>query len=181
MKKTRVVTEINGGELFKSKSDWDSHKPLLGFAIYKERGLLPIIEFGCGKGSTPFITEAIKDDNNVLFLTVDNNAEYLELVKDDVSKVGIAVLVNDYFDFEIFGEIGLLFIDCAPAEIRKELITKYSTKARVIIVHDTEPGAEYVYGMNDVLNTFKYRLDYQPEGKPHTTAVSNFIDVTSWC
>jgi hypothetical protein len=181
MKKTKIVTKINGGLLFKSESDWDSHKPLLGFAIYKERESLPIIEFGCGKGSTPFISQAISDVDNVQFLTVDNNIEYLELIKDDVSGVGIAVLVNNYLDFQIINQIGLLFIDCAPGEIRKDLIKKYELQANVIIVHDTELGAEYVYGMNEVLSSFKYRLDYQPEGKPHTTAVSNYIDVTSWC
>ena len=80
---------------------------------------------------------------------------------------------------DISGEIGLMFIDAAPAEIRKLLISKYKD-IPVMVIHDTEPGAEYVYGMNEVLSSFKYRLDYQPEGKPHTTAVSNYINVCEW-
>lgn len=73
-----------------------------------------------------------------------------------------------------------MFIDGKPGEQRKELIEKHRNNAHVIVVHDTEPGAEYVYGMAEILSTFKYRLDYEPEGEPHTTAVSNFINVCDW-
>ncbi len=74
----------------------------------------------------------------------------------------------------------VVFIDSKPGEQRKLLIDKFSKTADVIIVHDTEDGANYVYGMKEILSTFKYRLDYQPEGKPHSSCVSNYIDVTKW-
>lgn len=176
----KVITHIDSSIFFESESDWDSHKPLLGIALYKQNDSLPIVELGCGKGSTPAITQTLHTEDSSPFLTVDNNIEYLELIKDDVSGCGIALLVKDYFDLQIIDQIGLLFIDCAPGEIRKDLIKKYELQANVIIVHDTELGAEYVYGMNEVLSSFRYRLDYQPEEKPHTTAVSNYINVCEW-
>jgi hypothetical protein len=76
--------------------------------------------------------------------------------------------------------LSILFVDSAPGEERKEVIKKYLHRADVIIAHDVEPGAEYVYGMTPILSTFKYRLDFTPEGKPHTCVVSNVIDVTQW-
>jgi len=74
----------------------------------------------------------------------------------------------------------VLFVDCAPGEIRKDLIQKWRNKAKIIVAHDTEIGAEYVYGMADVLSSFKYRLDYQPNGKPSTTIISDFFNVMEW-
>jgi hypothetical protein len=76
--------------------------------------------------------------------------------------------------------VGLMFIDCAPAEDRRALVSLFKNIDGVLIIHDTEPGAEYVYGLKEILSTFKYRKDYAPEGKPWTTAVSNFIDVSKW-
>jgi hypothetical protein len=80
------------------------------------------------------------------------------------------------------GRHALVFIDLAPAEKRKVILSMLEERemSDMFVIHDTEDGAEYVYGMKEILSTFKYRLDYQPEGKPRTTAVSNFIDVTKW-
>lgn len=74
----------------------------------------------------------------------------------------------------------LLFIDSAPGEQRKDLVILHKNNAEVIVLHDTEPGAQSIYGITEVLNSFKYRLDYYPEGMPGTTALSNFVDVTKW-
>lgn len=132
-----------------------------------------VIECGCGYGSTLLLDKYCKR-----FVSYETNKEWFDKLYLDVPYS--LLWVNDWDDVES-RECHLLFMDCAPGEIRKHLIKKWEDNASVIVVHDTEPGAEYVYGMSEVLSSFKYRLDYQPEGKPYTTAVSNYIDVTSWC
>ena len=71
-------------------------------------------------------------------------------------------------------------MDCAPAEIRKELIEKYANIAKVIVVHDSEESSSFCYDLIGILSTFKYRINYEPIGNPHTTIISNFIDVSQW-
>ena len=153
---------------WQSTNDWDSHRELLWLATEKTNG--GWIEFGGGYGSTFLLKDKLGD----WFTSFDNNVEWCK-------KTG-ARFVKDYLAIRINGckdNLKCLFIDCAPGEIRKELIEKWKDTP-IIILHDTEPDADYVYGMSEILSTFKYRLDYQPEGKPHTTAVSNAVNVCSW-
>ena len=164
---TKTVTHIDCPKEWESTNDWDSHRPLLWLMTENIDG--GVIELGSGDGST----KLLKNKLGNLFVSFDNNKEWCD-------KTGS--LLVDYNKSDITGSrenLKCIFIDTAPAETRKELIRKW-VDVPILIIHDTEIGAEYVYGMNDVLSTFKYRLDYDPNGKPNTTAVSNFIDVTKW-
>jgi len=171
---TKTVTHINCPKEWESEDDWSSHRPALWLAVSKMDVRDSIFEFGCGDGSTPLLS-----DTKRWFNSYETNKEWAD-------KFIHTVHVDSYFDipFPSFGkytnEVGVLFVDCAPGEIRKDLIQKWRNKAKIIVAHDTEIGAEYVYGMADVLSSFKYRLDYQPEGKPSTTIVSDFFNVTEW-
>ena len=171
---TKTVTHIKCPKNWQSESDWDSHRAALWLAISKMDVKDSIYEFGCGFGSSPLIASM-----NLWFNSYETNKEWSD-------KFVHTVYVDSYFDipFPSFGkytnEVGVLFVDAAPGEIRKELIDKWRNEAKVIVAHDTEIGAEYVYGMADVLGSFKYRLDYQPKGKPATTIVSETINVAEW-
>lgn len=165
---TKTVTNIPVPPEWESTNDWDSHKSALWLALKNTEG--KVIELGSGDGSTKSMSGyCIKNER--VFLSFENNLEW--------AKKTNANYFPDLLNIDT-KECGFIFIDCAPGEIRKDLINKWRNDAKVIVVHDTEVGAEYVYGMSEVLSTFKYRLDYQPVGKPHTTAVSNTIDVTKW-
>lgn len=163
----KKTTHINCPKEWESDNDWDSHKPCLYLALRNAEGY--VCELGSGMGSTPFLREYCSE-KNIDFVSYETNKEWAEKTR--------SIFVKSYF--EDTWDVGLLFVDCAPGEIRKELIEKWKDDAKIIVAHDTEIGAEYVYGMNKVLSTFKYRLDYQPIGKPHSVVVSNFIDVTQW-
>lgn len=169
----KIVHSIGCPENWESLNDWDSHRPILWLACEKTEG--KIIEAGMGHGSTSLL-ESLSWKRSVVHF--DNNKQWIYDLKEYV--VSSNYVIN-WLDDGLFGsKISLLFVDLAPGEVRKDVIQKYKDEAKVILAHDTEPGANYVYGMADVLGTFKYRLDYAPEGKPHTTAVSNFVDVTKW-
>jgi hypothetical protein len=147
-------------------SDYDSHRPLLLYAATRPE-VKRIVELGVGYGSTPMLRSLINKD----LLSVESDKEWAE-------KFGM-FHCDDYSNLFLFPP-DLMFVDSKPGEERKNLIERYRILTKVFVVHDTEPGAEYVYGMNKILSSFKYRYDYKPEGMPWTTAVSDEIDVTQW-
>lgn len=182
----KQVTHIeNVPEKWASLNDYDSHRELLYLALINTSSR--VIEEGMGFGSSPLISWECYNQKRH-FEAFENNKEWWESVSIKASgdttgttySKDILRATAEYLGSCENDNIGLLFIDCAPAELRKDFIRGYNVTANVILVHDTEEGAEYVYGLKEILSTFKYRLDYQPEGKPHTTAVSNSIDVTKW-
>jgi hypothetical protein len=167
--KRKSVASVDVPKDWKAKDDYSSHRPLLYVALSNNEHLYPIAEFGSGYGSTPLIGEYCKG-KGLLFESYDNDPEWCtevgSMYAESYEKI---FLPRDY----------ILFIDGKPGEDRKKLLEMNKHKW-VLIAHDTEPGAEYVYGMADVLSSFNYRLDFQPEGMPHTTIVSQFVDVTEW-
>lgn len=168
------TTHIETPPEWESGNDWDSHRPALYLSMVNNSR--PVCEFGCGNGSTKLLHRYCKKHSHH-FSSYETNEVYANNFK------GIVTRMNDYDEVHLSEypyRQGVLFIDFAPGELRKIMIEKHKDHADIIVVHDTEPGAEYVYGMVEILSTFKYRLDYQPEGKPHTTAVSNFINITEW-
>jgi len=174
----KVITHIDCPKEWESENDWDSHRGLLWLALQNTNG--DVREFGMGHGSTLLI-DKICETQNRDFNSEETNTIWLEEVYKSYDNWwgNLIAIVDDYSDMELDNH-GLLFVDCAPAEERKKVIEKNKDTCEVIVVHDTETGAEYVYGLSQILSTFKYRLDYQPEGKPHTTAVSNHINVCEW-
>lgn len=157
-------------EYWRPTCDYDSHKPLLYLCLnYTVDGM--VMEMGCGDGSTPFL-EGYCGWMERTFISLETNKEWAD-------KYPYTTLVSQYigaFNKDI-AKISVLFIDCAPGEIRKDLIAELANHADIIVVHDTEPGAEYVYHMAEVLASFKYRIDLHIDGAPSTTAVSNKWDV----
>jgi hypothetical protein len=168
----KAVTHIDCPKEWESGNDWDSHRPALYLAAINTRPK-DIVELGCGYGSTTLLNELCKSSGRPFFSFETN--------RDWAKKFDSVQVVSSYEEAPMLKyKGGLLFVDCAPGDLRKKLIEKHADDFGVLIIHDTETGADYVYGMAEILSTFKYRLDYRPEGKPHTTAVSNFINVEEW-
>jgi hypothetical protein len=168
-KMRKIVTHIDCPKEWESNNDWDSHRPLL-YLVVDIPNKCMVVEFGSGEGSTKLLGEFCSSQQRT-FLSFESNREWAE-------KTGSKFIDNPYLSLHTIGMQYVLFVDSAPGEERKYLVAKHSWNADVIVVHDTEDGANYVYGMSEILNSFKYRLDYKPEGKPQTTAVSNIFDVT---
>lgn len=154
--------------------DWDSHRPLLWMALQHTKG--SVVEFGCGYGSTLHLQNYC-DLHKRQFISLETSKPWAE-------KFDITQRINNYlhydWPFTVNDMPSVLFIDCAPGEMRKDLINKFGPMAEITIVHDTEPGAEYVYGLFRALSDFKYRCDLVIDGMPQTTAVSDVFDFESW-
>lgn len=167
-KMTKTVTLIDCPKEWESESDWDSHRPLLWLTCKNIDGGL--IEFGSGDGSTSLLRKELGSK----FMSFDNNKEWCEKTGSRFTNSYLEIGVNGAHD-----NLKCVFVDCAPAELRKPLIEKWQD-THIIVVHDTEIGSNYVYNLANTLPLFKYRVDYRPTGKPHTTVVSNTVNVCEW-
>lgn len=136
----------------------------------------PVVEMGSGEGSTPLINQYCQTYGNRFYSFESNPDWFAKMSNRDLP----LFFVKDWQTFDIGFHIGLLFVDHSPGERRKYDIEKYANRADIILAHDTEMAADYGYKMSGILSKFKYRFDFRPDGFAHTTAVSNFIDVSQW-
>jgi hypothetical protein len=174
-------TKKDANNLLITYGDYDSHRPMLWMALehikpMNEGERSDVVELGCGYGSTPLLKRYCEMQQR-LFASFENNLEWLSKFPD-MAIVGVA-------NWKFFMEIGrppadIVFIDNAPGETRKDLIPYFANSAKIVIVHDTEPGAEHDYKMAEALNAYKHRCDLIIEGAPQTTAVSNVYDFQRW-
>lgn len=137
-----------------------------------------IIEFGMGEGSTELLSMAAKDQER-RFISYENNPEWYAKFVHLHSPYNNLKFVTDWDKARVV-DCAILFVDHAPGERRKVEIERFKEKAEVIIVHDTEDEAEYVYGLKNVLSLFKYRNDLQQADMPRTTIVSDTVNVGRW-
>lgn len=174
-----------------SANPYDSHRPLLWLALEEFAAVSDepnhdqsywgwVREFGMGNGSTPVLHEFCKMARLRLF-SYESDPQWLNKFTHLETDWHELINIGDWDSIEpLPGNTNLILIDHAPGERRKIDIQRYRDAAEIIIVHDTEVGAEYVYGMNEVLCSFKYKCDLFTPGRPQTTAVSNTIDVSRW-
>jgi hypothetical protein len=175
-------------EEFKESNDYNSHLPMLWMALEAVKTGM-VIECGCGLGSTPLLRRYCEWQGGVekdrLFMTCENNKEWVLKVLDYIKQtegeqpICIGLVENGWSELKI-DKAAILFIDCAPGEDRAMLVEKHRNKAQILIVHDTEPGAEHVYHIQEALKSFKYRCDLLIPGCPQTTAVSETYDFAAW-
>mgnify|MGYP006921331557 FL=1 len=170
---TKVITHIDCPKEWEIQDDFSSHRPALWLAVEHMDVKDAIYEMGSGFGSTLLLANTKR-----WFNSYDTNKEWAD-------KFIHTVHIDDYDhirfpDGEWVNEVGVLFVDCAPALLRKDLIGKWRNNAKVIVTHDSEENSDYVYYMKEVLGSFKYRLDFKPPNLPHTTIVSETINVTEW-
>jgi hypothetical protein len=158
---------------FEVTSEWNSHLPLIYLAA--DIQVDKWYEFGCGLGSTLAI-DRICADYRIPFSSFETNREWFKKVPSNN-----ILLQNDYNDIILKVENCMILIDSAPAETRVKLIQKYKDLCKAMIVHDTEEGAEYVYGMGRTLESFKHRAKLRSKkGYPETDIVSNTISFDKW-
>lgn len=177
MENRNILFEVTSSDLFAVTEAHNSHRPLLKLALEK----LPtgtMIELGMGYGST-LILASESYISNRRFLSYENNPEWFKKMTRFQNENNNLRFVGDWDKVNV-EPCEILFIDHAPGERRKIDIERFRNEAKVIIIHDTEPEAEYVYGLKEILGSFKYRYDLHVKGMPSTTAVSEETDITKW-
>jgi hypothetical protein len=154
----------------KDVQGWSSHRPLLFLSLELTKG--PVIEFGCGDGSTPYLSKYCHDTERV-FKSYDSNQEW-------ALKHG-ATLITDWYDNAPYEKCGVAFLDHAPGEMRWVSVLKFLDKADIIVIHDSEEGGAGNYMYDNIWHKFKYRLNYNKTGGgAGATALSNKIDLNQY-
>lgn len=125
-----------------------------------------ILELGAGYFSTPLLYWTAKR-NNKIFRSYDTKKVWVRMLGEPVQ------LVRDWANIDLFEmHWTIAFIDHGDALKRKDHAIALKDKADFIVLHDTEPEHENIYGYNEVWEHFQYRKDFT-DLYPHTTVLSN--------
>jgi hypothetical protein len=76
-----------------------------------------------------------------------------------------------------FNRWAVVFVDHAPGVRRNVEMARAANVADFVVVHDTEAKSDWHYNYTRSFPLYKYRFDYT-DAYPHTSVLSNFIDVT---
>jgi len=158
-----------------------SHIPTLLKVIPLSTG--DVCEVGSGFNSTPLLHWLCQGRKLV---TYESDEGYYNFAKKFRSKNHKVIKVDDWSKIDFKRHWGVVFIDHTTA---RELINGVRRQrgddaikfknADIIIMHDTEPKSVENYHYDIVFPKFKYRCDWT-NNKPHTTVLSNVIDVSTW-
>jgi len=144
-----------------SWDDWATHQPVLHAVATATKG--PIIEFGCGYGSTDLLHEICEKEGRIL-ITIEDNLEWMSRFTSKYEGKGynpdnsgwhkfffvpgknLADIENPAHWVKFMDELDLLneidfdvcFIDQGPWLARHETVKRMKDKARFVIVHDID-------------------------------------------
>ena len=134
--------------------NWDNHRPLLWWALKETKGQTePVLEMGCGEGSTPYLKQYLKTDKRKL-ISYDYSKEWADKYN--------ANHVTDWDAIE-HENYSVILIDHSPGERRHLDVIKLANKCDYMIIHDSEPAATG-YMLDKVWNLFPYRRNLKTEG-----------------
>lgn len=163
-------------EFQKNIDSWSNHRYLLWPALEATKHIgLPVLELGCGNGSTPYLQQYCQD-NGLELISYDFNKEWAD-------KFG-AIHVTDWDGIDWDKKYSVVLVDESPGEHRKISIRNLVNNALIVVVHDSEPKGWNAsdYQVREEFPAYKFFHDmkpYEPE-YPWATALSNFINVTEF-
>lgn len=158
-------------EKFIPKGNWDNHKLLLRLALKETEGSnLPILELGCGDGSSPCLQEYSKETGR--------KVDSYDYDKAWAKKYN-STHVKDWDELDWMKQYSVALVDESPGEQRHKSIMLLMHTTDIIIVHDSEPAATAGYMLDKIWHLFKYKVDLVSNGA-WATALSNKHDLSKW-
>lgn len=151
---------VNSGDTYAT------HQPVLYEIATRTSG--PIVEFGCGHGSTDILHEICKKTNRTL-ISIDDNLEWLNTFKEKYKNDGYSEDNSGWHKFFFVpGNINnsdpshwitfldtcellknmdfdLCFVDQSPGLARTITIMRFKDRARYIILHDCDMFVAHEY------------------------------------
>lgn len=129
-----------------NKDPFYTHQPFLKFYAEKCKG--PILELGCGEGSTPLLHE-ICSNKGIQIVTMENNSEWMSRYNKYISPSHRFLSVKDNggadewiktFQDHSLDQIawGLVFVDQSPWEARHASMDFFKDKTDVMMIHDMD-------------------------------------------
>lgn len=165
----------------------------------------PVVEFGGGYYSTPLLNAVARIQARKVY-TVENSPRvfeelkakyefrnhifrflpYWEWVFDETNFSPNDMIDYDWLHLQQCQNVhkeggsprwGVVFIDQGPVGVRRIALDFFSDKADYVVIHDSEPEHDNVYGYSAVFPKFKYRKSFSSFTGPDTTVLSKFIDI----
>ena len=136
-----------------------------------------VLELGMGLYSTPYLHWACFGKRKLV--SYDNDPKYISINKQFEDEFHEVHFVDDWDKAEIEKPWDVVLVDHAPAERRIVEIKRLANFAKYIVVHDTQKRNEFEYHYSKIYPLFKHHYKYR-NVKPHTSILSNFIDVKNF-
>lgn len=154
--------------------DYATHYPVMAAAIARTRG--PVLELGCGEGSTPLIHYAA---HGRFIMTAETDLEWMKRFDGyripNQHEFEHVVLWENFTYIESLVHIGCALVDCAPGEERHKLAIRLARKAQFVILHDSEKdynvGTNYMY--EQAVPHYRFVTEFR-RFRPYTMICSNF-------
>lgn len=155
-----------------------THFPMLIRAIQETKGT--VLELGSGIFSTPLLHWMCFGEKRKL-ITIENYRHYLEFAEKFSTDWHTVEYISPFEQKVIPGEFGVVFVDHSPKKprTRGDDALLYKDKAQIIVLHDAGLDPYEKYGYLPIYKEFKY-ISHWEGCLPHTTVLSNFVDVTKW-
>lgn len=135
---------------------YSTHQPVLYEALLRTSG--PVIEFGCGHGSTILLHRYCEEHGRKLY-TLESDKEWLDVFTECATHHHEFIHVDDWDTILADGEIttrpySIAFVDQSPFEARYSTILALKDTTKFIILHDCDYFPEHgIFGENlDTLN-----------------------------
>jgi hypothetical protein len=160
-------------QFLENVGSWDDHRILLWEALeITKESKLPVIEYGAGNGSTPYLRQYCLD-NGRTFISYENNEEWAK-------ECGSTFIISwDNPDLYQLSSVSL--VDCAPGEVRHEIMLILKDRSDIVVVHDSEAAATG-YMLEKVWPFYQRRVNViNVDGAgAEATAVSNKYELHSF-
>jgi hypothetical protein len=161
---------------------YSTHIPYLISLLDKIKSFnLPILELGCGYGSTPILHKYCIE-NKIKLITLDNNVEWLNKIKNyfpenEYHKYISVLNWKEELNNLKNNKYSLVFIDQSPWEARTLSLNIFKSISEYILIHDCDyfPTnkifgkelapivSEQFLGERDYSDVFKYYKEYFPK------------------
>lgn len=152
---------------------WASHQPILIKVMEMTSG--PVLELGIGPNSTPLLHWLCYVSGRKL-VSYESDRGWFDQHKHFHRPHHELHFVEDWDNINIDGPWSLAFIDHKPASRRRKEVYRLVNNSQFVVVHDTQPEDNHFYRHERAFARFKYRFNYT-KNKPHTSVLSNFVDV----
>lgn len=158
-----------------------THFPMLIKTVQMTTGT--VLEVGSGIFSTPLLHWLCYGQKRMV-ITIEHYKHYLDFASKFKSEWH-QVLYKDpkkIMEFQVPNErLSVVFIDHSPKRprTRGDDALLFKDVADFVVLHDAGVDGHKKYGYDQLYSQFKYRYDWTG-CLPHTTVLSNFIDVSKW-
>lgn len=151
--------------------EWGSHIPILIKTVLESEG--SVLELGMGISSTPLL-HALCADQGKFLLSLDDEEHFVNLFRKYKNDWHDIRLIKDWNEL-MQSKWGVVLVDHKP-DFRRAIEAVKFFDSEFVVLHDTEPENEHLYGYEKVYPHFKHRFDYK-KSKVHTTVLSNVHDL----